>query len=48
MVERKMTGGQAMEGPGQRSAADILPDEGLTPIHLVSYQQRRGGNSPKI
>ena len=29
---------------GAVSAADILPDAGLTPIHLASYQQRLEDN----
>ena len=30
---------------GAGRAADILPDVGLTPIHLASYQQPSAGNS---
>ena len=33
---------------GASSAADILPDAALTPIHLVSYQQRGPVNSSEI
>ena len=29
---------------GAVSAADILPDKGLTPIHLAPYQQRPEDN----
>jgi hypothetical protein len=45
MVKNKMNGWSGEGRGGAGPTADIPPDVGLTPIHLVSYQQRCRVNS---